>query len=319
MWKHFVSDYLTFTKKDRTGIWVVLVLMIIFIALPFLFASFVHPVPTDASLFKRQIDSLRIKQTENVDRYSAKNVGADDQQDYREPADSKKFRPKATGQLFSFDPNTLNADGWKRLGLRDKTIATIQKFVQKGGKFYKPEDLGKIWGLHPDEAERLIPFVVITAAAKETTVKEKTFENKTYPKPAFTVSAIDINTADTSAFIALPGIGSKLAQRIVTFREKLGGFYTVDQLAETYGVPDSTFQKIKTRLTVSTATVHRININTAGIDELKTHPYLKFTIANAIIQYRTQHGNYSKIEDLKKIMLITDDIFNKASPYLKVD
>ena len=58
-------------------------------------------------------------------------------------------------------------------------------------------------------------------------------------------SIIDVNTADTSAFISLPGIGSKLAARIVTFREKLGGFYSVEQIGETYGLPDSTFQKIK--------------------------------------------------------------------------
>ncbi len=129
---------------------------------------------------------------------------------------------------------------------------------------------------------------------------------------------IDINTADTTAFIALPGIGNKLANRIVEFRNKLGGFYKVEQVAETYALPDSTFQKIKSRLTISTIAVQQININTATVDELKSHPYIRYYIANAIVQYRNQHGNFLAADDLKKITLITDSAFNKMLPYLKV-
>jgi len=117
----------------------------------------------------------------------------------------------------------------------------------------------------------------------------------------------------------LPGIGNKLANRIVTFREKLGGFYKIDQVGETFALPDSTFQKIKPRLILTNNSVKQININTATIDELKTHPYIRYQIGNAIIQYRTQHGSFSSIEDIKKIVLVTDEIFNKAAPYLKVN
>ena len=91
-----------------------------------------------------------------------------------------------------------------------------------------------------------------------------------------------------------------------------------EQLAETYGLPDSTFQKIKGRLVIGSANVKRLNINTATIDDLKAHPYLRYNIANAIVQYRTQHGNFSAVSDIKKIMMITDEIFDKAAPYLLV-
>ena len=70
-------------------------------------------------------------------------------------------------------------------------------------------------------------------------------------------SIIDVNTADTTAFISLPGIGSKLAARIITFREKLSGFYSVEQIGETYGLPDSTFQKIKQYLKLDNASVKK--------------------------------------------------------------
>ena len=151
------------------------------------------------------------------------------------------------------------------------------------------------------------------------------YNNKTDAKPytsTYTKSAVqnvEINNSDTTAFIALPGIGSKLAQRIITFRDRLGGFYSIEQIKETYGLPDSTFQKIKPKLLLGNPAVKKININTASLDEMKTHPYLRYALANAIVQYRTEHGNFSAVGDIKKIMAITDDIFNKVSPYLSLN
>src|SRR5690606_11783356 len=121
------------------------------------------------------------------------------------------------------------------------------------------------------------------------------------------------------ALISLPGIGSKLSQRIITFRDKLGGFYKIEQVAETFGLPDSTFQKIKLRLVLNETSINQLNINTATIDEIKIHPYFKYAVANAIVQYRTQHGNYNSVEDIKKIMTIDTELFNKIVPYLKVN
>ncbi|MBI3884052.1 MAG: SDR family NAD(P)-dependent oxidoreductase [Sphingobacteriales bacterium] len=129
---------------------------------------------------------------------------------------------------------------------------------------------------------------------------------------------IDINSADSLALIALPGIGNKLAKRITTFRDKLGGFYTTVQVSETFGLPDSTYQKIKTKLIITTGP-KQLNINTATLDELKNHPYIHYQIANSIIQYRKQHGNFTAVIDIKNSMLITEEIFNKISPYLKVN
>jgi competence ComEA-like helix-hairpin-helix protein len=122
--------------------------------------------------------------------------------------------------------------------------------------------------------------------------------------------------ADTSAFIALPGIGSKLAARIVNFREKLGGFHSVEQIKETYGLPDSTYEKAKNYLQSSTASIKKFNINSATKEELKVHPYIKWQLANAIVEYRNQHGAYKNLTDLKNIMLIDEATFDKILPYL---
>ena len=114
----------------------------------------------------------------------------------------------------------------------------------------------------------------------------------------------------------MPGIGSKLAARIVNFRDKLGGFYSVNQVGEVYGLADSTFKKIREYLNLENNSVRKININTATVDELKNHPYIKYNIANPIIAYRNEHGPFSKPEDIKKIMAVTDEIYNKIIPYV---
>lgn len=318
MSKKILFNYLSFTKKERTGIIVLLVFIAILLIVPFLFPFFIKEKPIDNTSFKNQLNQLVIKQADSFNhKYPVKNYDENNNQNYREPEDKANFSKTAKGELFTFDPNTLDETGWKRLGVKDKTIKTIQNFLAKKGHFYKPEDIGKIWGLHPDEVDRMIPFVKIENNKAADYSDKKKYE--THEKEKYIPSVIEINTADTASLIALPGIGSKLSQRILTFRDKLGGFYTIEQIGETFGLPDSTFQKLKTRFSISKTPLRKININTATLDEMKAHPYLRYAIANAIIQYRNQHGNYATVEDLKKIMLITTDIFNKAAPYLKVN
>lgn len=316
MWKQTLSAYFNFTKKERQGIIVILVLILFFIILPFLYPLFIKPKQGSTEAFKKEIAALKIKQ-DSAAGYAKQDFNDDDKYPaYNQPSQKKYYETNAKGELFYFDPNTVSAADWKRLGLRDKTIATIQNYLSKGGHFYKPEDIGKIWGLHPDEVQRLLPYVQI--APKENNYQQQ-YQTKTNDKPKYSPSVIDINMADTSVLIALPGIGSKLAQRIINFRDKLGGFYKTEQVGETFGLPDSTFQKIKTRLTISNTAIKQLNINTATVDELKAHPYIRYNLANAIVQYRSQHGNFTSVAAIKNIMMVTEDIYSKAAPYLKVE
>jgi competence ComEA-like helix-hairpin-helix protein len=317
MFTQLFSSYFKYTKKERTGIITLLVLILFFVLLPFLYPFFIKPKQVDAADFKKEIATLNIKQDSVGKNFARKEFGDDDNTpNYYQPSEKNYYKGNTKGELFYFDPNTASAADWKRLGIRDKTIATIQNYLSKGGHFYKPEDIGKIWGLHEDEVQRMLPYIQITP--KENNYPQQAYEPKNYDKPKYTPSVIDINTADTSALIALPGIGSKLAMRIINFRDKVGGFYKAEQVGETFGLADSTFQKIKNRLTLSNSAVKQFNINTATVDELKSHPYIKYNLANAIVQYRTQHGNFASVADIKQIMMVTEEMYSKAAPYLKV-
>jgi competence ComEA-like helix-hairpin-helix protein len=266
------------------------------------------------------VKKLEIKEAQN-DEYPERNE--DDGYAYQYDRTKNSYDYLSEGELFYFDPNTLSAGKWKKLGLRDKTITTIQNYLTRGGHFYKPEDFQKIYGLRKDEYERLAPYIRIEAAsvksAAATGTPEAENKNQSGKNFASRYSVIDINEADTSVFISLPGIGSKLAARIINFREKLGGFYSVDQVAETYGLPDSTFQKVKQWLKLDNISVKKININTATVDQLKAHPYIKYSIANPIVAYRTEHGPFTKVEDIKKVMVVTGEIYKKIAPYLIIE
>ena len=318
MLKKFAAEYFTFTKKERVGILVILTLILAFTLLPFLFPYFITEKKYDHTAFEKEIAALKIKQTDSSQKFQEKDFDKENSPSYNRASEKNYYEAPVKASLFYFDPNTLSGDGWKKLGIREKTITTIQNYISKGGKFYKPEDISKIWGLHKDEVQRLLPFVSILQQTIPVYPEKKIFDNKSNPKIIYKIIPVDINTADTTAFIALPGIGSKLANRIINFRDKLGGFYKVEQVAETFALPDSTFQKIKANLILTRATVKKININTATLDEMKIHPYIRYNLASAIVQYRLQHGVFLTISDIKKIMMVTEEIYLKLAPYLSV-
>lgn len=316
-WKENVADYFSFSRRDRIAILVITGLMATVFLSPHFFnsgASQSHPIADTTWI--SALKNLEIRETStNNQSFSANNQYETASYMYDRPHNS--YYAPLKYELFSFDPNTLSADGWRKLGIRDKTIRTIQNYLNKGGRFRKPDDVKKIYGLAPGEYDRIAPYINVKGNSLPDRISSfQADENKTMRTITPRYSAIDINTADTNAFISLPGIGSKLSARIVNFREKLGGFYSVDQLAETYGLPDSTFQKIRQYLKLENATIKKININTATVDELKAHPYIKYSLANPIVAYRNEHGLFSKLEDLKKVMMVTEEIYNKIALYL---
>lgn len=310
--------YFSFTRRERVGISVLVLLIIFAFALPYFYPS---PGITrnrqQFEEFKNEIAQLKTQQ--HADSFSYNDKRENKQEENNDNVETSAIHPineKTT--LFYFDPNTATPEQWKRLGLRDNTIKTINKYLSKGGRFRAANDLQKIYGLKKEEFDRIEPYVKIDDIPQENDKPQTSFIISRHRDGA-SIMDIDINLADTSAFIALPGIGSKLANRIINFREKLGGFYSVDQIAETYGLPDSVFQKLKSHFKINETQVRKININTADVNLLKQHPYVKWNIANAIIQYRQQHGTFKSVDEIQQIDAITPEMFKKMEIYLTIN
>lgn len=313
MWKQFLKDYFVFTRKERRGTITIVIFILLITILPLFFPLLVKDEPVDHSEFALGISKLIV---DSLDKKYAGYASKEFENDY-----SPEYRTGLKKVEFYFDPNTATITDWVKLGIKEKTATTIHKYISKGGKFYKAEDIRKIWGLAPKDADRLIPYVSIKKELPKYVVYEKTVypERKANSFKPGRVQNVLINSADTTSFKNLPGIGSKLSQRIINFRNKLGGFYSVDQVGETFLLPDSTFRNIKSFLVLDDLSIRKININTASLEDLKVHPYIRYYVANAIVQYRNQHGNFNSVEEIKKIMIVTDSVYLKVAPYLSLD
>lgn len=317
--RKWVKEYFTFSQKERRAVIILAICATLFALLPTMFPFLVK---NDLQLVNNPETEKELAQLKTIPVNADQSFGDESNDQLYQPKSNFSKLQEWKGSLFYFDPNTASESDWQKLGLRDKTIKTIINYRSKGGKFRQAEDLGKIYGLHQDELQRLLPFVKIAEAESGFTSENHTSDVTSPAKSAFsktTAVVVDINSADTTAFKMLYGIGSKLSQRIINFRSKLGGFVSVEQVAETYGLPDSTYQKIKDQLRVNPSNVKKIDLNTASIDELKAHPYIKFAIANAIIQYRNEHGRFQTVSELQKLGAVDEAVFRKISPYLTVE
>ncbi|WP_139180167.1 ComEA family DNA-binding protein [Pedobacter rhizosphaerae] len=219
---------------------------------------------------------------------------------------------KKEARLFSFDPNTLPQSGWETLGLSPKQAKSIVNYTSKGGRFYQPEDLKKMYTISPDMYIKLLPYVKI--ADKGNSHKSLVFERKEFAKKVSVI--VDINRADSVQLDAVKGIGPAFAKRILKYRERLGGFYKKEQLLEVYGLDSAKYAEIKDQLILSKIDLNTVNINTATFNELRTNPYLSYKQINAILQYRKQHGDYTSKEDLRKIVILNPELIEKILPYI---
>jgi DNA uptake protein ComE-like DNA-binding protein len=98
----------------------------------------------------------------------------------------------------------------------------------------------------------------------------------------------------------------------------LGGFLSLNQLTEIYGFDEDILYDLQGKIYVDATKAKVYDVNTVSLDELKTHPYFKYKLSNAIVNYRTQHGSYKELSDLKKIVIVNDSIYQNITKYLRI-
>jgi len=285
--KSHIKNYLAVSKKEWNGMVVLVILIALVLALPYAY-----------QLFAKDTTKINEKDFDKAVALLSK-IKADSSAD-KTPSDEKLANPV----LFDFNPNNLSEAQWKQLGLSERQIKIIKNYVSKGGHFYSNTDLQKIYGITPDDYKRLEPYIDIPQ-------KEEYVSNKL--KAGATV---EINTADSAKLIEVRGIGPSFAMRIIRYRDRLGGFYQKEQLKDVYGVDSAKYAEVKDQLTINPAAVTKLKINSISFESLRQFPYLTYKQVNAVIEYRTQHGNYNSINDIAAIAIITPEILHKIEPYL---
>ncbi|MCP9755401.1 hypothetical protein EGI26_09575 [Lacihabitans sp. CCS-44] len=235
---------------------------------------------------------------------------------------NKKYAKKF--EKFKFDPNIASEDQLTRLGFPKYLSKTIIKYRSKGGKFKYKEDLLKIYSMKPDLYGEIENLVLLPSKMDKKVVdfdeqrvftepKTPVYTKPVYTKKEFSISKFDINTADTSQLMQIRGIGKVYANRIIKYRDILGGFHSIDQVGETYGIDPSILPELK-KVAIMGSQIKKIRIN--ELDNFR-HPYLKFNQVKVIVAYRKQHGNFKNAEDLKEIKILDDATILKIEPYLE--
>ena len=192
----------------------------------------------------------------------------------------------------------------------------VVRYREKGGKFRRAEDFRKIYGLTPGQYETLRPYLRI---APEDTIRETV---QLYLPPAKADSAarpfkypegtvVDLNRADTTELKKIPGIGSGIARMIAGYRQRLGGFYRIEQLAEI----NLDYEKLRPWFSIRADSIRRINLNRAGIERLRSHPYIDFYQAKAIVEYRRKHGVLKSLKVFALYEEFTPDDLERISHY----
>ncbi len=295
----FISNYFGFNRQQRNGLFVLILLSFFLLVIRVSFPFFLSPdkiVIKNLPLFEGKLDSNR--QTKKFNENNFHKL-------------SENFKP------FVFDPNTVSREQLLKLGFSEKKAITFLKFRDRGFIFKEKKDLKKVYGISDKLYERLEPYILIKPkTSKQTTIEIATDPLKAYQPSKKVISIVELNAADSVALEKLSGIGPAYAKRILKYRSMLGGFVSVEQLKEVYGLNEELFQKIQAFVSVDTSLIIKINLNKDDFKTVNKHPYLSYELTKTIFNQRRKAAITT--EALKE--LINDEmLYQKLKPYLDID
>lgn len=214
---------------------------------------------------------------------------------------------KDTLRLHAFDPNVATVEELSALGMQELVATRIARYRAKGGRFRRKEDVLKIFGMDTTWYTMASPWMKFP---KDPSVVRVSTRQKALP-------IADINSADTVQLMEVFGIGPVLARRIILFRDRLGGFVTIEQLKEVYGLDSLVVKKLKKRFEVRPGFIPRqLAINEVDFETLTNHPYVNRRQAQAILTFRSQHGPFDSLGQLREVKLIDANWLLRMRDYL---
>lgn len=209
--------------------------------------------------------------------------------------------PQPAINLASFNPNTADSITFRSLGLPGWMARNILHYRAKGGKFRKAEDFKKIYGLTAEQYQALLPYIYIapedtarhiarlyTPSAASDSIASPQAALYKYPEG----TTVDLNRADTTELKKIPGIGSGIARLITGYRQRLGGFYSIEQLQDIH----VDYHPLQSWLRIDSRDIRPLNLNRAGIEKLRNHPYINFYQAKAFVEYRKKKGTLRNLK-----------------------
>lgn len=267
---------------------------------------------------QRLVDSLAQIKEERDQRYAA-NRAKWDTPNWNKSPSKRKGWPKQQAKtaaidysiplpgLGSVDANTVDTSVLLRMGVPPRLARQWVKFRDRGGSFVRKEDVGKLYNMPDSTLKRILPFL------KTPNLKER---RKSFDRPKRVPVMVNVNTASSEELQQVRGIGPFYADKIIDFRQKLGGFLTLDQVAETPGLREGAFEELREKLTISQEDPVRIRINFISDWKLAQHPYISKKQAEVVVLNRRNRGNFKTREDLLETIVLDTATVDRLLPYI---
>lgn len=238
----------------------------------------------------------------------------------------------AAPKLFAFDPNTATYEDFRELGIPKGTAAGIIKYRERGKVFQISEDFAACYGITDSMYAALKSYIDIGerfrlkpspdrgakyGAAQVSDAADEPGAAPGYDNASSATAKVDINTADSAMLVQVRGIGAKSAAAIIIYREKLGGFHSVEQLAELPVVTERNYELMREQIWADSCEIQKIDINFAPPNTVAGHPYMAGKKARKILKNRQLKGGWSTIEDMIEDHTLTSGEAAKLAPYLR--
>lgn len=232
-------------------------------------------------------------------------------------------------RLQVFDPNTADSSTLVHLGFKPWQAKNLLKYRARGGRYRRPEDLKRLYGMTDSMYQILQPYIQIVRTEVDSlrmdsmgrdSLWRDTTRYDSMPKWQHVKkdTILNLRTADTTELKMIRGVGSYRAKQIVRYRDALGGFVRVEQLREVEGM-ELVADSVLKHFVLDSANVKQLNVNSMGVRQLSRHPYLRFEDAKAIYELRRRKIKLDSIEQLYELETMSEETIKKVAPYLNFD
>jgi len=299
-----LQKYFGISRSEANGMVVVMLLMILLLITPLLYRNYATRGYQNYEKDKALLDSLVAIYWPAAEDHAEEDVSND-------PVP------------VTFDPNKAGFVQMIRMGFDSILAGRVIRYRKKGGVFYRPGDLLKIYGFPEALYRRIRPDIRIVANVDtlDTRSVYPGSEKDVYGrdndlKEDYKFQAIDLNEADTTQLIHIHGIGPVFSSRIIKYRNLLGGYVMTEQLSEVYGLTAETLLNLRECVFVDSLFMpEKIRINFSEWIDLVKHPYINSELANRILRNRSMKGPYKDARDFVERLEIPDSIQFKLLPY----
>ena len=290
-----MQSHFKFTKSQRSGIFLLLLLIIIVQCIYFFVDFSSEEVPFDSNeieVFRQEVDSLRLVEIENN-------------------------KPK----LYPFNPNYITDYKGYTLGMSVEEIDRLHIYRDREKWVNSVKEFQQITKVSDSLLSVISPYFKFPEWV--TNPKPKTFKNSynNYNEILTFDQKTDLNKATAKQLQKVNGIGAKLSERIVKFRNKfVGGFIADIQLQDVYGLTTEVIERVTNQFTVKTPrSISKFNANIASVEELVTIQHIDYDLAYEIIDQRTLRDSFSSFDELTKVKGFPVDKIEIIKLYLTLE